>query len=136
VQTGAAVGPGLGALGYAGLYAVLPGADRVAGAAGTRHDLNCVPPYIEIPLLEIEFGIAILRRWQFIPCQCLFINKRGAAERVCCSAESCRAQTLIDLQPDLRRPRTVTWLTQGREKARRHSPGLRRPHSAIPAYIT
>jgi hypothetical protein len=52
VQTGAAVGSGLGALVYAGLYAVL----------------------------------------------------RGAAERVCCSAESCRAQTLIDLQPDLRRP--------------------------------
>src|SRR5580704_10202533 len=37
---------------------------------GTRHDLNCVPPYIEIPLLEIEFGVAILRRRQFIPCQC------------------------------------------------------------------
>jgi hypothetical protein len=44
--------------------------DRVAGAAGTRHDLNCVPPYIEIPLLEIEFGVAILRRWQFIPYRC------------------------------------------------------------------
>src|SRR5580704_13065817 len=44
VQTGAAVGPGLGAL-------------------VTRHDLNCVPPYIEIPLVEIEFGVAILRRW-------------------------------------------------------------------------
>ena len=26
--------------------------DRVAGAAGTRHDLNCVPPYIEIPYLK------------------------------------------------------------------------------------
>src|ERR1700719_2847370 len=60
----------------------------------------------------------------------------NAAERVCCSAESCRAQTLIDRQPDLRRRRTVTWLTRGREKARRHCPGLSRPHSAIPAYIT
>src|SRR5580704_11645800 len=26
--------------------------DRVAGAAGTRHDLNCVPRYIEIPYLK------------------------------------------------------------------------------------
>ena len=33
MQTGAAVGPGLGAL-------------------VTRHDLNCVPPYIEIPYLK------------------------------------------------------------------------------------
>ena len=39
MQTDAAVGPGLGAL-------------------VTRHDLNCVPSYIEIPLLEIEFGVA------------------------------------------------------------------------------
>src|SRR6202035_2809301 len=60
---------------------------------------------------------------------------RDAAERVCCSAESCRAQTLIDLQPDLRRRRTVTWLTRRREKARGTCPGLSRPHSAIPAYI-
>src|SRR5580704_13576508 len=48
----------------------------------------------------------------------LICQYAGAAARVCCSAASCRAQTLIDLQPDLRRRRPVTWLTRGREKAR------------------
>jgi hypothetical protein len=69
VQTGAAVGPGLGALVYAGLYAVLPEAIawRALPAQGmisiaSRRTLN--------PLLEIEFGVAILRQWQFIPRQC------------------------------------------------------------------
>ena len=37
VQTGAAVGPGLAALVYAGLYAILPETDRVAGIVRGRH---------------------------------------------------------------------------------------------------
>ena len=54
---------------YAGLYAVLP--EAIAWRALPAQGMISIASRRTLKsLLEIEFGVAILRRWQFIPCQC------------------------------------------------------------------